>query len=217
MATMYAPNLTTVYRGASDDGSRPLPLGMDFFVFGVNYGNGSNGGVVLNDNAFVSFGYNATQKSGFNASQPGIVLLLGAADRLLLHASCTPVTSVGRLGLDYVACVLRFNANATAAASVWVDFEVTFARDATYQYIEVRAGKSVTYGGTSGTWGLSDAFRMGANLTALVANQSVVLQSDPAGRYWNTFAGRHLDIRLPDSAFSGNGELERASSVVLHF
>lgn len=87
-----------------------------------------------------------------------------------------------------------------STAGLVVDIQLTFARDANYQYIELRGGHYVDYGpaNVTGMWGLSDGFIMHSNFSAIMAKKSVVLRSDPAGRYWNTFPGTHLNIQLPE-------------------
>lgn len=79
--------------------------------------------------------------SGFNLSYPGPALLLGAAPRALRGVWVDPAITIA----DMTFCILRvsFNRNPTTNRTVNVlDFEVTFARDTTYQYIEIRGNIS---------------------------------------------------------------------------
>jgi len=97
--------------------------------------------------------------------------------------------------------VLRFYSSAAGTDEDTLNLEVTFAKDAQRQYVEIRAGTmSYGYQRTTGKWALSDYFRFvldGADMPALGSGESMVLQSDLQGRYWTVYAASSLAVRPP--------------------
>lgn len=156
------------------------------------------------DNQLITFGAQSTITTGFSPVTAGVALMFGSADRLLLYHVRVPTKVDSATGMNYTTAIMRYSASSSNSITAVLDFEVTFARDTSYQYIELRAGGTNDFGGVTGAWGLSDSFVFAPALGALQGGQSVVLQGDLYGRYWQAFNNSHLDIRMP-LLFSGVG------------
>lgn len=132
--------LSLIYSGDSDDSFYNVTIPFTFNFFGVNYGNGNNGGVAVGTNGYVTFGYGASQYSGYSASSPGRGLFFLAADRRLYNlyaGSMSPIKGVSRYRVYW-------NGTSYSNTSDSFTVEIIFYSDGKMQ---------VNYGTISGTIG----------------------------------------------------------------
>ena len=75
--------LSLIYSGNMDDYFYNINIPFTFNFFGINYGNGNNGGVYVGTNGYITFGFGASQFYDFTASSPGRGLFFLSGDRRL--------------------------------------------------------------------------------------------------------------------------------------
>lgn len=201
-ARMFEANWTNVATSANAtaEACHSLPVPFEFNLFGANYGNGSNGGVYVCDNALITFGdtsvmtdFSGLSPMGFNGSLPPVGFLFGASDRLLLDFSY--VSGNDTKGLSYVTAFVRYSATNLLQYDAVIEAEVTLAVDSNFTYIELRMSHDTNYLDNTGVWGLSDGFEL-KELAPMSPGASVVGQGDATGRFWGAYPNHHVAVRL---------------------
>ena len=66
---------------ADDSNLKLQALPFTFKFFGRDFGNDLNGGIYIGSNSFITFGFGSNSYSGFSATNPGLGILVNAADR----------------------------------------------------------------------------------------------------------------------------------------
>lgn len=176
----------------------PFPTGMDFMMWNVSIADK----LWVTPTGYLAFSPQSFMPplitSGF--SNTGPALLLGAHPRALRTVWMSPAFKIA----DLQFCVLGINTHAqpkpTSSKTNLLNYEITFAKDAAFQYIEVRAGADANYTSdpnNMGVWGLDDGNGVVQGLPNVTARSSVLLQSDLAGRTWKLFNWTLLMRAMP--------------------
>lgn len=168
-------------------------FGMDFFFYGMNFGNGTNGGIWWSTNNILSFGGGTTVSSSDDIS--GIEgIFLGLADREMEQMYAFPVEHKGNYDI-YKLIVLQHTLGAEEEKS---RFEIRLVRERKgyfRQWIEVRTATANPTVGFFNVQAPSNELQYTFGTSyAWNSSSSFVLASNSQGDNWKLFDQTHLSI-----------------------
>jgi len=171
-----------------DDNSVALTPGFPFYFLGVEYGLA--GTMYWTTNNFINFG---APNSVFTIAANAVKgIILGGADRRTNTFYVTSKLTSG--SVSYINTVNFFQnlySDGIPNAGKW---QIRYARDLTYQYVELRASTAPS---TGGTWNISDGasfLNTMGSFTNVTPGNSYVLRSDLNGNSWTWFPNYYLNI-----------------------
>lgn len=178
--------------------SDPIPLNMDFFFYGTNYGKGLNSGVNWNMNSVFAFG--APGNIAWSATRRGILLSTvtnppaNYAIRSTTSLYYSPVVVIG--STQYIRLVL-FAQNSETSSPNQVQWEIRIFRTPTNQYFEINMS-TIYSAPTAGTvrFDISNGTAYQntfSGYTPTVGN-SCVLSSDLNGNTWTLYQNSYINI-----------------------
>jgi len=202
VANLNHDGMTQILGNNTDDYSDYLNFtGMDFFFFGTNYGNSTDKIYMCTNYAF-GFGDKYTNYQNWSVENPAI--LFSFLDAWNFESYASPVVTTPS-GLTYLRIVAIGTDNRNYQdPTVRRSFEIFFARDATYQYMQFNCAvenfdKSVYASNTT------DLIANGSNITdgvnfkgtfgafsGPVAGKSYVIRSNLNGNEWQFLPETHI-------------------------
>lgn len=194
--------MTPILGNNTDDYSEYLDFtGMDFFFFGINYGNSTDQIYMCTNYAF-GFGNQNTNYQNWSVNNPAI--LFGFLDAWNFESYVSSVVTTP-IGIKYVRIVAIGTDNRNYEdPTVRRSFEIFFVRDATYQYMQFNCAQenfdktqyasdtTLSYAnGSNITDGTSFKNTFGAFLGP-IAGKSYVIRSNLNGTDWQFFPNTHI-------------------------
>lgn len=195
-------------------------MSFDFYFMGDNYSNSSaNKAIYFQTNGVLMFiienEYVWSPLYGddyTSASQNGKCIRLGNHDRVAGHISVSPTQTTAD-GVQYV--VMLYEAGNYLDPQPWtrsslsaLQWRIVLARDANYQYIEIRSNSNPVPGFSTGKFDISDGTNFidvfGINSGGRFSPStftSFVLRSNLLGQDWALFDVYHLNLPTPMPAY----------------
>jgi hypothetical protein len=208
MSLSNARDITSIFT-ERDDGYARLPIAMDFYFAGVNYGKWQSGGVYWSTNNILSFGEGYDETYDISGGNPGIYL--GAADRVLSSAYVVDTVRKGNFNIfKLIVNYYNYTEPADPGKGETGSFELRLVREASgffRQWIEVKTKQAYDLDGIGhrAHWNVvflpvgtepeknGPQYTFGTIFTNL-DHSSFVLASDPLGTTWKLFDHTHLTI-----------------------
>jgi len=167
-----------------------ITLDFPFYVFGADVFDR----MAFTTEAYLAFAFDPATgadsvTTNVTATPVGPSLHFGSADRTIKALTLNAPVLV--FGLTAQTAVLVYDPWTYSSGS-FMKYEITFARDGTSQYIEIRAGPTVSFGPTTGTWMLTNGIDYNITFPVVKAGYSTVLQTDAKGMKWTAYPNTNL-------------------------
>ena len=177
----------------------PITLDFPFYVFGADVFDR----MAFTPEAYLAFAFDPAPgadsvTTNVTATPVGPSLHFGSADRYIKALTLNAPVLV--FGLTAQTAVLVYDPYPTSSSGSFMKYEITFAKDGTSQYIEIRSGPTTAFGPALGTWMLTDGLKTPTAIlpnntlkfAAVKAGYSMVLQSDGKGMKWAAYPNTNL-------------------------
>jgi hypothetical protein len=208
MSLSGARDITNKF-GNVDDSYARLPIAIDFYFNGVNYGTFQSGGVYWSTNNILSFGEGYDETYDISGGFAGIYL--GTADRVIDSVYVVDTVKQGNFNIfKLIVNYYNYTEPAGPGESETGSFELRLVKEASgffRQWIEVKTNQAYNLDGEgrrafwnivfdspdSGPEKNGPQYTFGTLFTNL-DRSSFVLASDPTGTTWKLFDHTHLTI-----------------------